>query len=325
MKILGIGNALVDILAKLNSDELLNELNLPKGSMNLIDVKMRDKVFGKLQDLSYKITTGGSAGNTCLALAHMSVPVGFIGKVGDNEYGKFYIEEFARAGVTPHFIHVDNNHTGTAMTLISPDGERTFGTYLGVAAELQNSELNKSTFPEYTHFYIEGYLVQNHELIEGSLALAKVSGLKTAIDLASYNIVEEEKEFLLYLIDNYVDIVFANEEEAKALTGKEPVEAVVEIGRKVEISVVKTGSKGSYVMNNEGMVHVPVEQMVSPVDTTAAGDYYAAGFFYGIQQDKNMEQCARLGSLLAREIIQVVGTKLSTDCWSAIREHARRI
>ncbi|MCC8145610.1 MAG: adenosine kinase [Bacteroidales bacterium] len=325
MKLLGIGNALVDVLVKLENDELLKDLNLPKGSMSLVDIETRDNIFNKLQDLNYKITTGGSAGNTCLALAYMDVPVGFIGKVGDNDYGKFYIDEFTRAGVRPHFIHVDNNHTGTAMTLISPDGERTFGTYLGVAAELCDSELDRNAFSDYTYFYIEGYLVQNHELIEGALAQAKSEGLKTAIDLASYNIVEAEKDFLSHLIDKYVDIVFANEEEAKALTGKRPVDAVKEIGEHIEICVVKSGSEGAYVMHGGEVVHVPVERIIKPVDTTAAGDYFAAGFFYGIQNNKSMEQCARLGSLLAGEIIQVVGTKLSEDCWNTIRERAREI
>lgn len=325
MKLLGIGNALVDVLAKLKSDDLLTELNLPKGSMSLIDIYTRDEIFDKLQILNYKITTGGSAGNTCLALSYMDVPVGFIGKVGDNEYGKFYIDEFTKAGVTPHFIHVDNNHTGTAMTLISPDGERTFGTYLGAAAELHDTELDKNTFLDYTHFYIEGYLVQNHELIEHALRLARNAGLKTAIDLASYNIVEAEKNFLLDLISKYVDIVFANEEEAKALTGKAAEEAVIEIGGQVEISVVKAGAKGSYVMCENEVVHVPIEEKVIPVDTTAAGDYYAAGFFYGMKNNKSMEQCAKLGSLFAREIIQVVGTKLSTDSWNKIRECSQMI
>lgn len=322
MKILGIGNALIDVLVKLEDDALLKEFKLPKGSMSLIDKKTRDELLGQCRN--YTVTTGGSAGNTCLALANMEVPVGFIGKVGDNDYGKFYIQEFKQVGVQSHFIHVNNNHTGTAMTLISPDGERTFGTYLGIAAELNESELNRQVFSAYTHFYMEGYLVQNHDLIEGALKLAKSSGLKTAIDLASYNIVEAEHDFLSGLIDRYVDIVFANEEEAKALTGHEPVKAIAEIGKKVEISVVKSGKNGSYVMKDGEIIHVPVE-IAHPVDTTAAGDYYAAGFFYGMQQNKSMEQCAKLGSLLAKEIIQVVGTKLSQDCWNIIKDRAQTI
>lgn len=325
MKILGIGNALVDVLARLQDDKLLKELDMPKGSMNLIDLKVRDEIFQKLHNEDLAITTGGSAGNTCLALAYMDVPVGFIGKVGDNEYGKFYINEFGNAGVENHFIHVDNNHTGTAMTLITPDGERTFGTYLGVAAELQDTELEEKTFSSYTHFYIEGYLVQNHALMETALSTAKSLGLKTALDLASYNIVESERDFLWNMIEKYVDIVFANEDEARALTGKEPEEAIKIIGGITDIAVVKTGAGGSLVMHKDEVVKVPVMKKLTPIDTTAAGDYYAAGFFYGMRNNKSIEDCAKLGSLLAGEIIQVVGTKLSSERWNDIQTKAKLI
>ncbi|GHT72192.1 adenosine kinase [Bacteroidia bacterium] len=324
MKILGIGNALIDVLAKLENDTLLSELNMPKGSMNLIDVHTRNHIFGKIKDKHVKITTGGSIGNTCLALAHLGVPVGFTGKVGDDDYGKYYVREFENAGVSPHFIHVPGNPSGTAMDLITPDGQRTFGTYLGIAAEMQKSELSAEILHQYTHFYVEGYLVQNHELIEGALSLAKTMGLTTALDLASYNIVEAEREFLQRLVDRYVDIVFANEEEAQALTGKPAKEAVEELGNKVEIAVVKTGGKGSWIKANNETIYVPVEE-IAPLDTTAAGDYYAAGFFYGLEKKKSLQQCAELGSLLAFEVIQVIGTKLPPETWDKIRAKAQEI
>jgi sugar/nucleoside kinase (ribokinase family) len=318
MKILGMGNALIDVLAKLNNEDLLAELNLPKGSMSLIDVHTRNQMFDKIKDFDVKYTTGGSAGNTCLAAANLGVPVGFIGKVGDDDYGKFYIKEYETAGIKPHFIYAPNQASGTAMALITPDGERTFGTYLGVAAELEKNDLQTIDFSNYTHFYIEGYLVQNHELIESALALAKAAGLTTALDLASYNVVENERDFLEKLITQYVDIVFANEDEAKALTGKtDPKEAVMELSRKTQIAVVKTGGEGSWIMQNDELVYVPVKKIV-PTDTTAAGDYYAAGFFYGLKNNKNLKQCAESGSLLASKVIQVVGTKLSSETWKKI-------
>jgi sugar/nucleoside kinase (ribokinase family) len=323
MKILGIGNALVDILAKLENDSLLEELNLPKGSMNLIDVSTRNRILDRFKEREITMTTGGSAGNTALALTKMNVPTGFIGKVGEDEPGKFYIKEFEEAGVQSHFIFNDDP-SGTAIVLITPDGERTFGTYLGVAADLQKQELQEEIFHHYTHFYVEGYLVQNHDLIEGALQLAKSNGLTTAMDLASYNVVEAERTFLQELIDKYVDIVLANETEAKALTGKEPKEAVEAIGAKVQIAVVKTGGDGSWVKQGETLIHVPVEK-ISPVDTTAAGDFYAAGFFYGLEKQASLKQCAQIGSLLAGEIIRVVGTKLPESTWEEIRAKATEI
>jgi sugar/nucleoside kinase (ribokinase family) len=323
MKILGAGNALVDVLAKLDNDNLLNELNLLKGSMNLIDVHTRNRILEKIKQWEVKMTTGGSAGNTSLALTKMGVPIGFIGKVGNDEQGCFYVRELEEAGIRPHFISCEKP-SGTALVLITPDGERTFGTYLGVAAELEHFELQEDIFSQYTHFYIEGYLVQNHQLIESALAMAKSKGLITALDLASYNVVEAEKEFLQGLIDKYVDIVFSNETEAKALTGKEPEEAVIEIGSKVQIAIVKTGGNGSWVKRGNELLHVPVEKIL-PLDTTAAGDYYAAGFFYGLQKQATLKQCAQIGSLLAFEIIQVIGTKLPEAGWARIRVKAQEI
>ncbi|GAP71637.1 ribokinase [Candidatus Symbiothrix dinenymphae] len=324
MKILGMGNALVDILAKLPNDELLKELNVAKGSMNLIDSEMRRAVFAKLEGLDIKLTTGGSISNTILALKQMNVPVGFIGKVGDDKYGKFYIEELQKSGVNLHLIY-EKAFSGTATAMITPDGERTFCTYLGAAAGMRDVDLQTDVFVQYSHLYVEGYLVQNHALIETAMQMAKASGLEVALDLASFNVVEGDRDFIQKLIDNYVDILFANEDEAKALTRKAPNEAIHEIADKVSTVIIKEGPRGSYVKSKGILIHEPVREDIKPLDTTAAGDYYAAGFFYGMVRGADMQQCARLGTLLAHYIIQVVGTKLPQGTWEEIREKAGEI
>ncbi len=323
MKILGMGNALVDILALMKSDDLLVELNMQKGSMTLIDKEKRAYIFEKIEEMEKEMTTGGSASNTSLALAKMGMQVGFIGKVGSDEYGAFYIDEIKKTGVTPHFI-MENAPSGTAMALISPDGERTFGTYLGAAAALTWEELKADLFKSYDYFYIEGYLVQNYALIEHAVKMAKSHGLKIAIDLASYNVVEANCEFLRKIIIEYVDIVFANEEEARALTGKQAEEAVREIAEYTEIAVVKIGERGSLISNKKEQVYVPVYK-ANFIDATAAGDYYAAGFFYGLSKDGNLEQCGKIGSLLASNIVETVGTKLAEDCWLKIKNKTAEI
>jgi sugar/nucleoside kinase (ribokinase family) len=324
MKILGMGNALVDVLAKLPNDKLLKELNVEKGSMNLIDSEMRKAVFGKMEGLDLKLTTGGSVSNTALALKHAGVPVGFLGKVGNDEYGKFYVNELQEAGVEMHLLY-EPSFSGTAMAMITPDGERTFCTYLGVAAEMKDTDLQQAVFEQYSHIYVEGYLVQNHALIEKAMQMAKSLGLTVAYDLASFNVVAADREFIQHLIDEYVDILFANEEEAVALTGKTPGEAIHEMAAKVQTVIVKEGAKGSWVKNKDVFIHVPVYEKIQPVDTTAAGDYYAAGFFYGMFNGANLEKCARLGTLFSYYIIQVVGTKLSAEIWDEIREKAKEI
>ncbi len=323
MKILGMGNALVDVLIRLNDDNILNELELPKGSMQLIDQQKREEIFRVVDGFATSLATGGSASNTILALSKMGVNSGFIGKVGDDEYGNFYIKEIGEAGVTPHFFH-ENLPSGTAMTLITPDGERTFGTYLGAAADLQAGELQENTFLPYKIFYVEGYLINNFSLIEKAMKIAKAQGAMIAIDLASYNVVEANKDPFLALIDKYVDVVFANEEEARMLTGEKPEDAVKILASMTEIAVVKIGAEGSYIMQGDSLIKVPAIK-TEMIDATAAGDFYAAGFFYGMVHAAGLEQCGRIGSLLASNVISVVGTKLTEDVWTKIRLGAAEI
>ena len=326
MKIVGIGNALVDLLAKLPNDELLKELGISPGSMNLIDDEQRDKIFTKIQekDIELVMTTGGAVSNSMLAMQKLGIPIGFIGKIGSDRYGKFYLEEMTDYGVNLHLLY-EQMFSGTALCLITPDGERTFTTYLGAAANMRKADLNEAVLKHYSFLFVEGYLIQNHELIEHALYLAKSLGLKTAIDLASYNVVEAEKEFLRELVEKYVDVLFANEVEAIAFTGKKPEEALHEIAEMVDIAVVKEGSKGSWVKQGSTIIHVPCHAKVDPVDTTAAGDYYAAGFLAGLSQQRDLEVCAKMGTYLSYHVIQVVGTKLDASVWDEINQKIKEI
>ena len=324
MKILGIGNALVDVLVKLPDENLLSELNVSKGSMNLIDAEMRRMVFEKIGDFPVSQTTGGSVSNTALALKQLGEPVGFMGKAGSDAYGSFYLKEMTDLDIELHLIQ-ENTFSGTAITLITPDGERTFCTYLGAAAGMRKTDLSPAVFEHYSHLYVESYLVQNHELIEAALAMAKSLQMTTILDLASYNVVASDRDFIQSLVDRYVDILFANEEEIMALTGKHAEIAIHEIAEKVQTVVMKGGSKGSWVKQKDLFIHIPVYKVIEPVDTTAAGDYYAAGFFYGMINRVNPEKCAKLGTLLSYYIIQRIGTKLSEETWVEIREKAKVI
>jgi len=324
MKILGIGNALVDVLVKLPDENLLSELNVAKGSMNLIDAEMRKIIFDKIKDFPISQTTGGSVSNTTLALKQLDEPVGFLGKAGNDVYGSFYLKEMTDLDIELHLIQ-ENTFSGTAIAMITPDGERTFCTYLGAAANMRKTDLSQAVFEQYSHLYVESYLVQNHELIKAALSMAKSLQMTTILDLASYNVVAADREFIQSLIDRYVDILFANEEEAMALTGKPAEIAIHEIAEKVPTVVMKGGAKGSWVKQKDLFIHIPVYKEIEPVDTTAAGDYYAAGYFYGMINRANLERCAKIGTLLSYYIIQVVGTKLPEKTWMEIREKAKAI
>ena len=324
MKILGIGNALVDVLIKLPDEELLSELNIAKGSMNLIDVEQRKIIFERIKNFTVTQTTGGSVSNTTLALRQLGEPVGFMGKAGNDTYGNFYLKEMTDLDIELHLIQEDK-FSGTAIAMISPDGERTFCTYLGAAAEMCKEDLQSSLFEQYTHIYVEGYLVQNHELIENAMKMAKSLQMTVILDLASYNVVASDREFIQSLVEQYVDILFANEEEVMALTGKPSEISIHEIAEKISTVVVKGGSKGSWIKQKGLFIHIPVYNKIKPIDTTAAGDYYAAGYFYGMINGGKPEKCAKLGTLLSYYIIQVIGTKLPEETWVEIREKAKEI
>ena len=317
-RVIGIGNALVDALVLVSDDKILEELELPKGSMQLIDTDRYHKISERMASMDVKRATGGSASNTILALANLNAEPGFIGRVSDDENGRFFADNCKQLGIVANLL-LDTLPTGVASTFITPDGQRTFGTYLGAAARMTASDVRPEWFEGYSYFYIEGYLVQNHDLIECAVDMAHKAGLKVCLDLASYNIVEEDRDFFAYLLEK-TDIVFANEEEAFAYTHKDPYDAVDELASLCEIAVVKVGKDGSIARCGQYKAQVPALVVDKVVDTTAAGDFFAAGFLYNHARERSLEECLYAGSLLAGNVIQVVGSKLSQETWMNIRE-----
>lgn len=320
-KIIGLGNALVDVLATLKDDTLLDEMGLPKGSMQLIDDAKLQQINTKFSQMKTHLATGGSAGNAILGLACLGAGTGFI---GDN-YGEFFRENLQKNKIEDKLLTSDRLPSGVASTFISPDGERTFGTYLGAAASLRAEELTLDMFKGYAYLFIEGYLVQDHEMILHAIELAKEAGLQICLDMASYNIVANDLEFFTLLINKYVDIVFANEEEAKAFTGKEPEEALRVIAKKCSIAIVKVGANGSYIRKGTEEIKVSAISVQKVVDTTGAGDYFASGFLYGLTCGYSLDKCAKIGSILSGNVIQVIGTTISQERWDEIKLNINRV
>ena len=281
-KVLGVGNALVDIIVQLEDEGLLSEFGLPRGSMTLVDAELSGKIYSATTSLKKEMSTGGSVANSMRTLASLGAACGYLGKIGNDELGKLFKDEFEKKLIKTHLLSSEIN-TGRVMGLVSPDSERTMATYLGAAVELKAVDFTPSVFEGYSYLYMEGYLVQNHELIKTGMAMAKQLGLKVAIDLSSFNIVEENLSFLKDMVNQYVDIVFANEEEANSFTGESPEKALDLIAEMCEIAIVKVGKKGSYIKRgNEKYTISPVPTIA--VDTTGAGDSYAAGFFLWADQ-----------------------------------------
>ncbi len=321
--VLGLGNALVDILARITDDSMLDELKLPKGSMQLIDDKGVELIYNKSGHLITDKASGGSAANTINGLANLGVKTGFIGKIGNDEMGDFFKSDLESSNIEP-FLLKGKNSSGTSTVLISPDSERTLATFLGAAIELTKTDLKKEMFEGYAYFHVEGYLVQNYELVETALKMAKKAGLITSLDLASYNVVEDNLDFLKKITKKYVDIIFANEEEAKAFTGMEEYDALEEISKYADISIVKLGKKGSLINYKGNVVSVGVIPADS-IDTTGAGDLYAAGFLYGIVNNLSAKQCGEIGSVTSGNVIEVIGPKMNEDRWNKIRGNVATI
>ena len=291
-RVIGIGNALTDMLVNLESDSVLRKYLLEKGSMSLVDSKLQTEISKSVAGLPYSLSLGGSAGNTIRAMARLGCGTGFIGKVGPDTTGDFFEQALANLGVKP-FIFRGSERSGKCVALISPDGERTMITHLGAALELTAADVRADIFEGFDCVYIEGYLVQNHERA---------------------------------LVEKYVDIVFANEDEAIAFTGEnEPINALQAISQLCELAIVKIGIRGALIKHRSEVVHVGIMAAARRVDTTGAGDFYAAGFLYGMCAGLSLRQCGTIGAITAGKVIEVVGTTFGEEAWEDIFRLVKKV
>lgn len=323
--ILGIGNALTDILAVLPDDTLLDEYHLPKGSMQHVDMETGDKIWTALKPLGVKYVAGGSAANTITCTSIFGMPSSFIGKIGDDELGLLFKSDQEQYGVKTTLLKSPKS-SGRSMVFVSGgNAERTFAVYLGAALDLVPEDLKPEYFEGYDYFHIEGYLVQNQALIRRAVELAHNAGCIISLDMASYNVVESNNAFLHDIVEKYVDIVFANETEAKAFTKLEnPEDALDDIASRCRIAVVKVGKDGSYVKSGDEKHFIEVWP-ADTIDATGAGDTYAAGFLYAHALGMPLDVCGKVGSIIAAKVVEVIGTKIDIPRWRAAKEEIRRL
>lgn len=323
--ILGIGNALTDILAVLPDDSLLSEYHLPKGSMQHVDMETGDKIWAALKPLGVKYVAGGSAANTITCTSILGMPSGFIGKIGDDELGLLFKSDQEQYGVKTTLLKSPHS-SGRSMVFVSGgNAERTFAVYLGAALDLVPEDLKPEFFEGYDYFHIEGYLVQNQALARRAVELAYKAGCIISIDMASYNVVESNLAFLHDIVERYVDIVFANETESKAFTKlDDPRKALDQIARMCKVAVVKVGKDGSWIRSGEN-THFIEAYPAQTIDATGAGDTYAAGFLFAHSLGLPLEACGHAGSIIAAKVVEVLGTKIDIPRWKSAKNQLREL
>lgn len=322
--ILGIGNALTDILAVLPDDSLLKEYHLPKGSMQHVDMETGDRIWSALKEVGVKYVPGGSAANTITCTSIFGMKSGYIGKIGNDELGHLFKSTMEQFGVNTKMLY-GTKSSGRCMVFITgANAERTFADYMGSALEMGPGDLDPEYFKGWDYFHIEGYLVQNQELITKAVQMAKDAGCIISIDMASYNVVESNNAFLHNLVEKYVDIVFANETEARAFTKKEPREGLDDLAKLCDTAIVKVGKDGSMVKRGDEY-HFIEARPADTIDATGAGDTYAAGFLYAHSMGLSLRDCGEVGSIIAAKVVEVIGTKIDVPRWKEAKKEIKEL
>lgn len=323
--ILGIGNALTDILAVLPNDDLLKKYKLPLGSMQHVDAPTGNKIWAELKEIGVQYVAGGSAANTISATAIFGMPSGFIGKVGDDELGSLFHSDQTQNGIKSILLK-GTAASGRAMVFITaPNADRTFATYLGAALQLEPEDLKDEMFEGYDYLHIEGYLVQNQRLLRRAVEIGKAHGMTISLDMASYNVVESNNAFLHDIVEHYIDIVFANETEAKAFTGfEDPRKSLDYLAKMCETAIVKVGKDGSMVKRGEESYFIQAWPGEAK-DATGAGDTYAAGFLYAHAMGMPLKVCGEVGSAIAAKVVEVIGTKIDIPRWKEAKKEIRKL
>jgi sugar/nucleoside kinase (ribokinase family) len=317
--IVGIGSALVDILA-LENDEFLERVGVRKGGMTLVG----DDVIENTLSMATKkasVVPGGSACNTMVGIGKLGGAARFVGKLGEDDLGKFFENDLRQNNVEPH-LFVSTTPTGRVLSIITPDAQRSMFTCLGASSETKPEEISRKCFKDAAVVHIEGYLLFNRDLILSALNKAKAAGAIVSLDLASYNVVEESRDFLEKIVDDYVDILIANEDEAFAFTGqKDEMKALDALSKRADIAVLKLGARGSYICSRKGgKIRVEPKGNGFAIDTTGAGDLWAAGFLYGLVNGYPLEKCGEIGSACGYEVCQVVGANIPEEGWQRIKK-----
>lgn len=321
----GIGNAIVDVLASVE-ESFLEDFGLIKGSMTLIDEISAEKLYSRIENKEE--VSGGSAANTIAGLACLGNRVAFIGKVRDDILGSTFDRSLSLYGVQCQTgKYFDDLPTARCIILVTPDAQRTMCTSLGIAGNLEEKDINKNIIENSRILYIEGYLWDRKvakKAILKSIRIAKETECKISLSLSDSFCVERHRKDFLELIDKGIDIIFANESEIISIFETHDLKnALSKCKEYKNIFVITCAEKGSVIVNKEEIIKVEATRPEKLVDTTGAGDMYAAGFLHGYLTGRDLETCGKMGSILASKVISCYGARLqreSADIFNILKQ-----
>ena len=313
--VVAVGNALVDVIAKVEDafiEEQKQSHGMEKGAMTLIEEDRATDLTAHAQNATK--TSGGSAANTMAGFASFGGKGGFIGKTANDDLGQTFRDEIQSQNIT-HTTQplVIGPKTGRCLIFVTPDAERTMNTFLGASVELNEEDIDKDLIANARITYLEGYLFDREQAKHAFIVAAEaahVNGHRVALSLSDPFCVDRHREDFRKLVEGHIDILFANEDEIKSLYEVDNFEdAKKAVAGKCEIAVLTRGPQGAVILNNGNEITIAAETVSEVIDTTGAGDQFAAGFLYGFTEGKALEECGKLGAIAAAEVISHIGPR----------------
>ena len=327
VKLLGFGSPILDLLVQVDDAFLAKNVAGEKGGMGMLDAEAQQKLIGSFPAGKVRKTIGGSAFNTTFALTQLGMETSFLGKIGRDADGEFYRNAYAAArGDASRFRVSGTEPTATCVCLVTPDSERTMRTNLGASSTL-TADISEKDFEDITHLHAEGYMLFLPGVLEKVMRLAKKAGCTISFDLSSFEVVRLFRTEIEPLLKQYVDILFANEDEAREFCGADgftPEKAAERLLEYSPVAAVKLGRKGALLRNGAEVCRIE-PKLVKAVDTTGAGDLWQAGFLYGWLNGLGLQKAGEMGSVLGSEVVQIIGASLPPERWPEIKKQFNQI
>ena len=318
LDLIGVGSPLVDLVLQVDEDFLTSQVSGAKGGMELVDAAAIEALVKKAKKKPV-LAAGGAASNTTVGAANLGLQTAFIGAIGNDETAAFYREALTRQGVDPRLVIHPTEASGRVLSLVTPDAQRTMRTNLGASQTLLPEHVTPEAFAGAKVVMLEGYTLFNHDLTRAVARSAKAAGCQLALDLASFEVVRFNRGVLEELLSGQVDIVFANEDEAAAWVEGGPEAALADLARRASIAVVKLGKHGALIARGDERVTVAAEPVVEVIDTTGAGDTWAAGFLAAHRRGLPLAACGTLGAKAAAAVVQVMGATVPPAEWKKLK------